>query len=229
MMISLFLLVLTLLFSKNIPYGILFFDCCCPLYRVSLQWGGDVIFDLMLEQFTWFDFFACALPLMLGWYLWLFLMYKGAAGRASFSRLGGSGAGAGSAAVLGLGQDLDGGPGAALGSANVPDLMGGSKMPEGVSRVAASDVVFSAELEGAAGDGFSSSMLMGDVIAELKDVFAILAKEDGAKADFFRLIAAVKESYPGLGSHPGIAVLNAFVSEHAPFLLTLSELDSLWD
>lgn len=181
----------------------------------------------MLEQFTWFDFFACALPLLVGWYLWLFLMYK-RVGAGSFDRLGRSAMAAGDSAVLCLGQDLDGGAGLNLGaSGNGPDLMGKSIMPEGVSTHANSDVVFAGELE--VESEVSSSVLMGDVIAELKEVFAILAKEDGSKNDFFRLMEAVKESYPGLGSHPGLAVLNAFVSEHAPFLLTLAELESLWD
>ncbi|NQX38444.1 hypothetical protein SAMN05421820_101465 [Pedobacter steynii] len=187
----------------------------------SLQWGGVLIFDLMLEQFTWFDFFACVLPLLLGWYLWLFLMYRVSGGK-SFPGLSTAGS-----AVLGLGQDLSGGPGAGFGSTgNGPDLMGKSKMPEGVSRVVASDVVFAGDVSV---DDLSSSVLMGDVIAELKEVFAILAREDGSKVDFFRLVGAVKESYPGLGSHPGLAMLNAFVSGNVPFLLTLAELESLWD
>lgn len=191
----------------------------CTVFRCNGV--ADIIFDLMLEQFTWFEFFACAVPLMVAWYVWLFLMYREKGSR-SFGGVNAAGA-------SGISRDLDAGLGAGfLGDA---DLMGRSKGLEGQSNVMASDVVFAGDVDANIGavDDMSGSDLIADVIAELKEVFAILAREDGSKADFFRLMVAVKESYPGLGSHPGLASLNAFVSEHAPFLLTVAELEALWD
>jgi hypothetical protein len=177
----------------------------------------------MLAQFTWTDFFMTALPLLAVWYAWLFLVYSRGNRRDSFSVLAGAGSGddAGSLSYAQVGSGSVG-PGLAQGD----DLMGKSKMPDGMSRVVSSDLMF-AEDEGVAEQDQPGLVL--DVIAEMKELFGILAREDGTKQDFFRLIAAVKEAYPGIGTHPGIAVINAYVVEHAPFLISLQELDSLWD
>jgi len=183
----------------------------------------------MLQQFTWTDFLLAALPLLTAWYAWLFLVYgKGRNGsgglssrQVSFSGLTG-GAAAGGYPVSGSGV-LPG-----FGDKGYDDLMGKPRMPEGISRVVASDLVFA----DVAADGVvqeAEAGLVMDVLAEMKDLFGILAKEDGTKQDFFKLIEALKEAYPGIGSHPGIAVINAYVVDHAPFLISVQELESLWD
>ena len=183
----------------------------------------------MLQQFTWTDFLLAALPLLAAWYAWLFLVYgKGKNGggglgsrQVSFSGLAGAGV-SGSAGFPG--------PVVPPGFGDVDDLMGKPRLPEGMSRVAVSDVVFADVRVDPGDDGAEAEPgLVMDVLGELKDLFGILAKEDGTKQDFFKLIGAVKEAYPGMGSHPGIAVLNAFVVEHAPFLISVQELESLWD
>lgn len=172
----------------------------------------------MLAQFTWMDFFIAALPLLAVWYVWLFLVYSRGHRQGGFSDLTTAGSERANLSYAGAG---DGPVYSGLGD----DLMGKSRMPEGMSRVVSSDVVFAdQELSDEQEPG-----LVMDVIAEIKDLFGILAREDGTKQDFFRLIAAVKEAYPGMGTHPGIAVINAYLIEHAPFLISLQELDSLWD
>ena len=162
-----------------------------------------------------------ALPLLAVWYAWLFLVYSRGRRRGGFSGLAGAGVSAGSLSYAGVGpRSVD------SGLVSGDDLMGKSRMPNGMSRVFSSDLVFAED-----DDAVEQSQpgLVMDVIAEIKDLFGILAREDGSKQDFFRLIAAIKEAYPGIGTHPGIAVINAYVVERAPFLISLQELDSLWD
>lgn len=185
----------------------------------------------MLQQFTWTDFLLAAMPLLTAWYAWLFLVYgKGRNGsggissrQVSFSGLTG-GAAASGYPVPGSGV-LPG-----FGDSGYDDLMGKPRMPEGISRVAVSDVVFAGVEVDQCDDGAEAEVgLVMDVLAEMKDLFGILAKEGGTKQDFFKLIEALKEAYPGIGSHPGIAVINAYVVDHAPFLISVQELESLWD
>lgn len=168
----------------------------------------------MLEQFTWLEFLACALPLTLAWYAWLLLIYNG----------GGD--------VRQAGRDARGlfSPVQADSMRNVPaergdeGVMGKSKMPEGSTRMLASDVVFAGDLAEDFSDG-----VIPDVMEELRMLFMALAQQDGSKTDFFRLMEGLKLRYPGLRSHPQLASLNAFLSEHAPFLLEAGELETLWD
>jgi len=105
------------------------------------------------------------------------------------------------------------------------DLLGESKLPEGVSNLAMSEFGFApriAEKEDQLG-------LVPDVIEELKRVFNIIAKEDGNKTDFFSLLQLVKSKYPKIASSPGVVHINKYIQDHAPFHLTKEEFDDLWD
>jgi len=192
--------------------------------RFPLQLGGGVILKSMLEQFSWPDFFLVFGPLTAAWYVWLLMVYSGdKRGRSerTLKELLGAGVSGGVGADEGLGF---GGDASAPGLDSGESLMGKSKMPEGMERMSSADLEFAD-----AGDSVEENGLIADVLAELKELFAELAREDGSKLNFFRLLAGLKENYPGIGSHPGIAVVNAYVVDHAPFLISLSELDSLWD
>lgn len=105
------------------------------------------------------------------------------------------------------------------------DLMGKTKMPEGMSMVASGDFGF------AVGDGSREEQvgLVPDVLEELKSVFQVLAEQDGTKTDFLLLMKPVREQFPGIGSSPALLRINAFIRDHAPFHLSAQELEDLWD
>jgi hypothetical protein len=103
------------------------------------------------------------------------------------------------------------------------DLMGESRMPEGVGRMSMSDFGFSDE-------GKEQQIgLVPDVLEEIKEVFSILAREDGSKKDFFGLIKLVKEKYPKITANPNIGYINEFIADHAPFRLSVEELEDMWE
>jgi hypothetical protein len=105
------------------------------------------------------------------------------------------------------------------------NLMGKPKLPEGMS-VASTDQIGFAQ----SGDAKQQQIgLVPDVLQELKEVFAILAKQDGNKKDFFGLMEMVRLNFPAIGSNPNIGRINDFISEHAPFYLSPEELENLWD
>jgi hypothetical protein len=111
-------------------------------------------------------------------------------------------------------------------------IMGKSKMPDGLEVVSMGALNFSV-----AGDSIYSPDdaksdqlgLVPDVLEELKEIFAFLAKEDGTKQDFFSLAAMISEKYGRIGSSPNIGQINAFIRDHAPFAVTIGELEHLWD
>jgi len=105
------------------------------------------------------------------------------------------------------------------------NLLGQSKLPEGVSNLAMSEFGFAPRIE----SKDEQLGLVPDVIEELRRIFNILAKEDGNKSDFFSLLALVKAKYPKIGSSPSALHINKFIQENAPFLLTTEELENLWD
>jgi hypothetical protein len=112
------------------------------------------------------------------------------------------------------------------------EIMGRSKMPEGLEVVSMGTLSFSAADHSAHGDEDAKSDQLGlvpDVLQELKDIFGILAKEDGNKQDFFSLAAMISEKYGRIGSSPNIGRINEFIRDHAPFAVTLQELEHLWD
>lgn len=103
------------------------------------------------------------------------------------------------------------------------DLLGKSKLPEGISSVSMGDLGFvQNEKEEQLG-------LVPDVIEEIKTIFSILAKEDGNKSDFFSLFQLVKAKYSKIGASPLVNDINKYIQENAPFHLSKDELENLWD
>ena len=109
-----------------------------------------------------------------------------------------------------------------------PDLMGKSKLPDGMNRVSSEGFGFSGGGQDA-GSKLAQVGLVPDVLEELKGVFASLAANDGDKLDFMEMMEAVREKFPKIASNPNISRINAFVTENAPFYLSKDELETLWD
>lgn len=105
------------------------------------------------------------------------------------------------------------------------ELMGKAKLPEGLSSVHAGSFGFAPSEK----DKADQIGLIPDLLQEIKEIFAILEKEDGTKNDFLNLMEVVKDNYPKIGSHPNIGRINQFISDHAPFHLSGEELENLWD
>ncbi|KQS36845.1 hypothetical protein ASG14_07355 [Pedobacter sp. Leaf194] len=103
-----------------------------------------------------------------------------------------------------------------------PSVMGLSKTPQGLRSSSISEVSFAPETNGEVG-------LKSDIIAELKEIFTLLAENDGDKGDFLGLLEAMKLRYPPMASHPACAQINSFIKAHAPFLLSKQELENIWD
>ncbi|RAJ28083.1 hypothetical protein [Pedobacter cryoconitis] len=103
------------------------------------------------------------------------------------------------------------------------DLMGKSKMPEGVSVIDMEELQFS-EPE----DKTEKLGLVSDVIEEIKLIFKILGQEDGNKQDFLKLIGEVKNRYPKIASSPSLPQINEFILSNASFHLSPEELEDLW-
>lgn len=105
------------------------------------------------------------------------------------------------------------------------ELMGRSKMPEGMEVVETAGISFASNST----DKVQQIGLVADVLQELKEVFAVIARQDGNKSDFFGLMEMVRQAFPAIGSHPNIGQINAFITAHAPFHLSPEELENLWD
>ena len=173
----------------------------------------------MLQQFTWQQFLVATLVLTLIWYLAVILIFYRKELIAFLS---------GKKLIIQGNEPLphrwEKGV-ETLGEENEEELMGKSKMPEGMDNV------------GMSGFGFVSGEdaieqqvgLVPDVLEEIREVFAILAKEDGNKKDFINLMEMVRDKYPKIASHPNIGRINEFISEHASFHLSKDELENLWD
>lgn len=108
--------------------------------------------------------------------------------------------------------------------------MGPSKPVEGMEKVSMSAITFATETEHSTDRLHDDQLgLIPDVIYELKEIFELLARQDGNKADFFRMIHLVCEKYGRIGSNPNISQVNLFIREHAPFALSNAELEDLWN
>lgn len=184
----------------------------------------------MLFPFTMQDFLIAAVVLSLVWYAGVFLWFNRRGNLVL--KLGGA-AGAGTKVRTKLRPGLPGkGSGGELEEDfAVEGLMAKVKLPEGMELIASNELRFS----GMTGEAASGSVhydqlgLIPDVLEEIKEVFGILAKEDGTKQDFFGLMKLVGEKYPKISSHPGLSGLNAFIRDHAPFAISAQELEDLWD
>lgn len=177
----------------------------------------------MLQQFSWTTFLIFFAVLSALWYLALLLtvfrkdaiaFLSGVAAEPSIISAGNAGS-----------ADKQADPAE-------QEIMGKSKMPEGLEVVSMGALSFSVGDHSANNDEDQKSDQLGlvpDVIQELKEIFAILEKEDGTKQDFFSLAAMISEKYGRIGSNPNIGKINEFIRDHAPFAVTLEELEYLWD
>jgi hypothetical protein len=104
----------------------------------------------------------------------------------------------------------------------LPSVMGKSRAAQGVESSMLGELSFASE----SNDGVG---LKSDIIAELKEIFTLLADNDGDKGDFIGLLEALKLRYPPLAAHPARTQINSFIKAHAPFLLSPEELENLWD
>ena len=174
----------------------------------------------MLQGFSTLRFIVVLLILALVWYggVLLFFYLKRKQRQLDFRNAGKQ---ADRNAPLG---QLNTGP-AGAGIPLADDLMGKAKFPEGMSSVGMEEIGF-VDLEGR--DVQDQQGLVPDLLEEIKNVFLVLAKEDGSKRDFMKLMKAVKENYPGMASHPRIRRINEFISSHAAFHLSADELENLW-
>jgi len=110
----------------------------------------------------------------------------------------------------------------------VGELMGKSKMPEGVSRVSMDMFGFAPGMEDEEGRKRQQS-LVPDVVEELKSIFHILEKEQGTKDDFFSLFGLVKAKYAGIRGTASERALNEYIRDYALFSISDEELTHLWN
>lgn len=178
---------------------------------------------IMLQQFSWTIFLIFLAILSALWYLMLALtIYR----KEAFKLFCGSGSN------LSMVAQTDAYIGQQSNDLPIHEIMGKSKMPEGLEVVSMSALNFSVsgDLAYSVDDAkYDQLGLVPDVLEEIKEIFAILAKEDGTKQDFFSLASTISEKYGRIGSNPNIGQINAFIRDHAPFAVTLQELEYLWD
>lgn len=174
----------------------------------------------MLQQFTWQQFLVAALVLTMIWYAGVILLFY----RKEL--------------IAFLNKNKTANPpdeplthhwekGVDILEKEEPDsaeLLGKPKMPQGLS------VVGSDEFSFAPAEDFKTQQLglVPDVLEEIKEVFVLLARQDGTKKDFFDLAGQVRNKYPKIASDPNIGSINEFIAEHAPFHLSKEELEDLW-
>ena len=113
-----------------------------------------------------------------------------------------------------------------------PSMMGLSKLPEGLEIVEMGALSFAGNNSGEHIDDREQSDKIGlvpDVLQELKEVFEVLATEDGTKKDFIDLARTISYKYGRIGSNPNITHINAFIRDHAPFAISPEEIENLWN
>lgn len=172
----------------------------------------------MLQQFTWPQFLISALLLTVVWYVGVISIFYQSELRAFLS-----GRKSQKAKLEPLPHSWEE-DAALVEDEQATSLVGASKLPEGMSTVSMGGFGFG-HVEDARDDQVG---LVPDVLEEVKSVFAILAKEDGSKKDFFNLMRLVSEKYLKIGSNPNIGYINEFIADHAPFHISAEELEDLW-
>jgi hypothetical protein len=115
------------------------------------------------------------------------------------------------------------------------DLMGKAKPQQGVERVETGNLAFAPAEKGdnegdeVKTDEVAAGGLYEDLRAGIREIYEILAANDGNKQDFFGMIAELKAQFGSLGSSPCITKLNTFIRDSAPFAVSQEELENLWD
>ena len=181
--------------------------------------------NFMLQQFTWQQFLVATLVLTLIWYVGVILLFY----RNEFFGLFGSKSNGVAGGRLphrwekGV-DELD------VQVEEEADLMGISKLPEGMSMTTSDAFGFSGGVSGGVSEDSKMEQvgLVPDVIQELKAVFAKLSENDGNKRDFMEMMAEVREKFPKIASSPSIGRINGFIADHAPFHLSAEELEDIW-
>lgn len=177
----------------------------------------------MLKHFTWPQFLIAALILSSIWYLVVLpLLYRRQLRDwlVSFRR---------KPDVRPLGREWEEELEDEAGSGEEPDdLMGKSRLPEGVSRVPMGSFGFAPEV--AEDDGRDRLLgLVPDALEELKSIFLVLEREGGNKADFIALFGLVRAKYAALAGTPSETALNDYIRENALFPISDDELMHLWN
>lgn len=175
----------------------------------------------MLQQFTWQQFLVATLVLTFLWYVAVILIFYQKELQAFLSKGKQKG-------DVPLPHRWEKGVDELLPETEdepEDELMGKSKLPEGMSSVGTDSFGFARRAD----DREQQVGLVPDVLQEIKEAFAFLAEEDGTKKDFFNLMEVVRNKYPQVGSNPNIGRINEFIAEYAPFHLSKDELESLWD
>jgi len=171
----------------------------------------------MLQQFTWQQFLVATLILTIVWYVGVILIYYPKQLKALLG---------GKSKSIETGEPLDhhwDKKVDVLDDDAGSELLGKSKLPEGMSKVSIDEISFVSD-----DDKQERLGVVSDVLEEIKTIFGILAKEDGNKQDFLNLMSAVRENYPGIVSSPNLHRINEFISDHASFHITTQELEQLW-
>ena len=171
----------------------------------------------MLQQFSWQQFLVAIAVLTLIWYLAVILIYYRKELKAF---LKGNPSEQSNQEPLPHNWDeyVDDLP-----DETEDDVMGRSKLPEGVS------VMDMEELQFSEPDSKVEKLgLVSDVIEEIKLIFKILGQEDGTKQDFLKLIEEVKIRYPKIASSSSLPQINDFILSNASFHLSPEELENLW-
>jgi len=109
------------------------------------------------------------------------------------------------------------------------DLIGKSKLPEGMSRLDMNMFGFAPDALDEVDSRELQQSLVPDVIEELKSIFRILDKEQGTKEDFLSLVALVKAKYRAIRDTPNERALNEYIRENALFPISDDELTNLWN
>ncbi|WP_129715510.1 hypothetical protein [Pedobacter sp. SYP-B3415] len=174
----------------------------------------------MLNQFSWLQFFLCALAGGLLWQLLIFVVYF----KGNFPLYRSVVLFQNSAKEKLRPADHrpprpDSGP-----QNSAPEVMGGSRPSPGLSRLSLSEVSFSLPQGKQDQQG-----LIPDLLQEIKKVFKTLSNQDGTKSDFLKAMEQAAAEFPGMASHPQISSVNAFLIEHAPFLLSSQEVEGIWE
>lgn len=168
----------------------------------------------MLRTITWTEFISAITFVAVAWYSLVFLLILRQKKR-------------GGQSTDPLAKDIKGNVAQSVSQdslqAHTNDLMGAVRKPEGLESLAMD------------GFGFADSVtpdeqlgLIPDVLEDLREIFAVIEKEDGSKHDFFSLVGIVKEKYPAIRTTGRLPEINAFITRNAPFFLSPEEIDNLW-
>ncbi|RQO77738.1 hypothetical protein DBR40_07120 [Pedobacter sp. KBW01] len=112
-------------------------------------------------------------------------------------------------------------------------LMGKAKPPLGLEKLETADLSFAASskdsLEEEMVNEDAGAGLYDDLVNSIREIYQILAANDGNKQDFFGMVSELKSQFGPLGSSPCMARVNTYIRESAPFSISNEEFENLWD